>query len=149
MGSIIGYVVTAIVTFGLTVIFVQRDDIRLSRKRRNAEKNKKYLVQGVPKRVIEITEFDDVFHYRNFAFYIEGKSYVLSSWIHCNDDYFELYDAEGEKFASIGQMCIRSFQDSERKWHHIYGLGVNKSHWLSSDKPGRYISAVKVIKEVY
>lgn len=146
MGSIIGYVVTAIVTFVLTLVLANWDEIRRDWNNKKARRKKQNLVKGVPKRVVQIQYLDEIFSNRASAFYINGQSFFLSDYIHCNEDGFSVFDFKGDRYGTIYRELVREIRSSGAR-RYVERLVIRYNH-ASYEVPAENV-IVKVIKEVY
>lgn len=148
MGSIIGYIVTAVVTFGLTLVLANWDDISRDSKRKKAEKNKQRLIHGIPKRVVKIESVYQLSKKKNSVLYINGQTFYLSNWF-CNDDGANIpfYEKNGDGNIKgwINSVYIRlNPLGSDRK----YQEGFVIKYCQQGVETCRYAD-IKAVREVY
>lgn len=141
------YVICGLAGFLLAVFFYNFDDIKRNRKNKKIAKRYKRLRNGVPKRVVHLTDWDDLWRYRQYPISINGNTLAVSryEWWHCNDDTWKtLLDLDGQSIGYITSRTDKRCYDSQGKMFFIRSLGLSQV----PSAYGKRIMACAVI-EVY
>lgn len=123
------YVICGLAGFLLAVFLYNFDDIKRNRKNKKIAKRYKRLRNGVPKRVVHLTDFDDLWDYRHYPLSINGETFSveLFQWWHCNDEYKTLLDINDKSVGYIrGGVDSRGY-DNKGKMNYVYGLRLSQS----------------------
>lgn len=123
-------------------------EIKHAIKRHYQDKRYKKLLNGIPKRVMQLNSFYDAFDYRYHAFYINGQVLGFGAknarYFHCNDESMMLFDKHGKKAGYLTTSIVRSHRLAKNKWQHEKALVVTENpNFL-----GRRVN-VDVILDIY
>ena len=124
------YVLCGLAGFSLAVFLYNFDDIKRKRKRKKIAKRYERLRRGIPKRVVQLTTWDDLVDYRNYPISINDKTFSISGYErwHCNDELWKpVLDIDGKPAGYITQCTDKRCFDDEGKMYFIYSLRLSQS----------------------
>ena len=121
------YFLTAVGGFLFAVFLFSYDDLKRNFKKKASIKRYRKLAVGIPKHVVYLSSWGDMFKYRKYPIYVNGK--VLSvdqfDWWHCNDEYKRLMDSDNKPAGYLISQIVRSNKDPAGGWHHKWGLAIS------------------------
>lgn len=129
-----------------TIVLFCFQDMKDSWINRKANRRHQLLLNGIPKRAIFLNGFDDLIRYREYPFYIEGKTYSISRLGHITFDerYTHLVDKDGNTLGYIHSLPMSRYVDVDGKRYVKYGLSL-------SDSPNSYgkVVSISAVVQVY
>ncbi len=137
--------------FILALLMVNSYNIKQWFKKKIADRRYNKLANGIPKRVVGIRDFHNVWWNKDYPFYIEGKVYSLDRLsfytYRCNDSTIRLVDEFGDKFI-LEARILSSKQLGKNKWWHNWGCYLKTNHDNQTTFKGRFVN-IDSIREVY
>lgn len=139
-----GYVVAFVLGLMIMFLLAAREDIKIRFQKRRINRRYERLLNGIPKRTVFLTSFEQMRKYREYPFYIDGKVYGVSTsrrWYwHCNETEVLLEDKDGKTLGYAQEILLRRHigDDGEVK----YKRGISVSEWPTQLGKRIYPSAV-------
>lgn len=124
------YILCGLAGFSLAVFLYNFDDIKRKRKRKKIAKRYERLRRGIPKRVVHLSTWNDLFNHRYNPISINGKTFKIChyEWWHCNDERTKmLHDTAGIFAGYINITADRRCYDDKGKQYFIYSLRLSQS----------------------
>ena len=124
------YVICGLAGFLLAVFFYNFDDIKRNRKRKRIAKRYERLRRGIPKRIVHLSTWDDLWDYKHYPISINGKTFAISRyewWLRYEDGCKQLLDTDGQSIGYIASRTDRSWFNEQGKLRFIKSLGLSQS----------------------
>lgn len=126
-----GYVVAFVFGCLFVILLASKDDIMRRWEKRRINRRYERLLNGISKRTVFITSFDQMRKYREYPFYIDGKVYGCRpsySWLWDRDDpYAILEDKDGKTLGYVHEILISRHVGDDGKVKYKRGISVSEN----------------------
>ncbi|EJS1626319.1 hypothetical protein NXA67_003214 [Vibrio cholerae] len=125
-----GYVVAFVLGLMIMFLLAAREDIKTRFQKRRINRRYERLLNGIPKRTVFLTSFDQMRKYREYPFYINGKVYGVSTsrrWYwHCNEIDVLLEDKNGKTLGYAHEILISRHVGDDGKVKYKRGISLSE-----------------------
>jgi hypothetical protein len=121
---------TALTFLVIGIVLTQVNEIKQNYRKQKDIKRYKRLMQGIPKRVVALNHWGDIWRYRKYPLYINGKVLGIHSFYvwHINDDRQRLIGSDGKTAGYLVKQIVSSKRKTSGTWKHSWGIAIAKKH---------------------
>jgi hypothetical protein len=132
----------------MMILLFNFEDLKRAFKQYFLNKRYKRLSSGIPKRVVGLKSFDDIWWKKKLPLYIEEETYTLNyRWFHCNDEHVVIENEYGEQFR-LECRIVSSVRLAKDRWSHKRAIYMKSNYCNQTTFVGRFVKPDAIL-EVY